>query len=520
MNDSQRSPARRASVCLLALTTIAGCAVGTDYEPPQHAMPAGYADSDASARAADLSTWWTNLGDETLTNLIDTAVVNSPDVVEAAGRVIEARALRAAAVGELLPFVDASADYTRRRTSETLNGASGFGTGGADVGEGGGGDVANQGGTGFTFDPESDLFQAGLALNWEIDLFGRLRRRAEAADRDLEAEAADFYAVRVALAADVGRAYVQARELQNRLRIAQSNADIQRRSLDLARARFENGLTGELDVAEALTGLQQTLATIPDLQEQLQQAKNLLSLLTGRFPGSADAVLGDEGPVPVPPREVAIGIPTDLLRRRPDILQAERELASSVAFAGARRADLYPRLNLIGTFGFASDEFGDVFDWDSRAFTIGPAIQWPIFRGGTLRALVRAQDAVTLQRAAAYERAVLTALREVEDALVAYARDRDRRRVLSDATTAARRAVELAEAQYAQGLVSFDRVIDSQRTLFLAEDELARVDASVTGDLIDLYRSVGGGWPAPPRDDDPATTRPTTAPVVAVAGGR
>ena len=458
-------------------------------------MPSSYLADEAAATtrpAGDLSRWWDVFDDPTLENLIDLALHNSPDVEEAAARVLEARALRAAAAGELLPFVDATADYTRRRLSETLAGASSLGSGGETAGESGGG----TGGAG-AFSPESDLFQAGFALNWELDVFGRLRRRVQAADAELGAEVADFHAVRVALAADVGLAYVDVREFQNRLRIAGENAAIQRRSLDLARARFDNGLTTELDVAEALTALQQTLAAIPDLAEQLQQAQNRLSLLTGRVPGTADGDVGSEGRVPVPPREVAVGMPVELLRRRPDVRVAERELAAAVALIGAREADLYPRLSLAGTFGFASDEIDDLFDWDSRAFTIGPGVQWPIFRGGTLRALVAAQDAVTLQRIAAYERAVLTALREVEDALVAYARDRDRRAVLGDAVEAARRAVEISEAQYGQGLVNFDRVIDAQRTLFLAEDELARADASVTADLIRLYRALGGGWDVP-----------------------
>lgn len=482
---------------------LAGCTVGPDYEKPSPNLPETWRGTDApggrsvTTRPAELRQWWTNFGDSELTNLVDLALVNSPDLTEAAGRVLENRYRRAATVGELLPRVEADASYTRSRQSQTIgDGFGSFATGeGADDGLG-------------SFDPESDLWQAGLALNWELDVFGRLRRRVEAADRDLQAELADFYAVRVALAADVGLAYVNVRELQNRLQIAQENAETQRQSLELARARYENGLTTELDVAEALANLQQTLAQIPELNSQLQAAKNSLSLLTGQVPGAVDAAVADREPVPVPPDEVAVGVPVDLLRRRPDVHRAERDLAAAVARVGAAQADLYPRFTLAGTFGFASDELEDVFDWDSRTFSVGPSVSWPIFQGGRLRALLLAQDAVVLQRASAYERTVLTALNEVSDALTAYARDRERRVVLAEAVEAARRAVELAETQYTQGLVDFDRVLVAERTLFLAEDSLAIVDANVTADLIRLYRALGGGWDAPPPII--SATRPAT----------
>lgn len=490
---------------LITLCLLAGCTVGPDYERPSPNLPETWTGTAApggrsvTTEPAELRQWWTNFDDTELTDLIDLALVNSPDLTEAAGRVLENRYLRAATVGELLPHVDADASYTRSRQSETIgDGFSGFATG----------EPAGDPLGGASFDPESDLWQAGLALNWELDVFGRLRRRVEAADRELQAELADFYAVRVALAADVGLAYVEVRELQNRLQIAQANAQTQRDSLELARARYENGLTTELDVAEAVANLQQTLAQVPALAEQLQAAKNRLSLLTGQVPGAVDRALTEVEPVPVPPEEVAVGVPIDLLRRRPDVHRAERDLAAAVARVGAAQADLYPRFTLAGSFGFASDELEDVFDWDSRTFSVGPSVTWPIFQGGTLRALVMAQDAVVLQRAAAYEQTVLTALNEVSDALTAYARDREQRLVLADAVEAARRAVELAETQYTQGLVGFDRVLDAQRTLFLAEDSLAIVDASVSADLIRLYRALGGGWDAPP--PNPPTTQPAT----------
>ena len=524
MNRSTRRQTRRqtrhqirrtlllpASLALLA----GGCAIGEDYQRPTPPMPDAWRGVDAPAGqgvtsdAADLSDWWMAFDDPAMVDLVKVALVNSPDLREAAGRVLEARYRRAATAGERLPQVEADASYTRSRQSETI-GDDGFAALGAGSTGGSAGGFAGGG-----FDPESDLFQAGLSANWELDLFGRIGRRVEAADARVQSELADFYAVRVSLAAEVGLAYVDVRSLQNRLSIARQNADLQRRSLDLARARFDNGLSSELDVAEALSNLQQTLAEIPTLTSDLQAAKNRLSLLTGRLPGAVDAELESEtdaGVVPVPPTTVAVGVPTDLLRRRPDIRSAERDVAEAVASVSAARADQYPRFSLGGTFGFASDDLDQLFDWDSRTFGIGPSVSWPIFQGGTLRALVKAEDAVTLQRVAAYERSVLSAMQETSDALTAYGQSRQRQAVLGEAVAAARRAVEISDAQYRQGIIEFDRVLDAQRTQFLAEDAKALADANVSINLIGLYRALGGGWDAPIDDTDSPGTRPTTSP--------
>jgi len=483
---------------LAATVLVAGCRVGPAYERPEAAdLPFAFegvaGDSGAESREIDLSDWWTRFGDDDLTRLVELAVVKSPDVVEQVARVLEARALRAAETGARLPQVEGDASYTRSRQSENLDGFAAF--------AGAPGAGATGGGVGF--EPETDLWQAGGGVVWELDLFGRLARRVQAADRLLEAERFELAAVRVALAADVATTYVEVRELQNRLRIARENVAIQQNALRLARARFEGGLTTQLDVAEALASLQRTRAAVPALAESLQNAKNRLSVLTGEEPGFAESVIAEVAPVPPADLAVAVGVAAALARRRPDIRRAERELASAVASVGAREADLYPRLSLVGTFGFASGDVDDLFEWDSRTFGVGPSFNWPIFQGGTLRALVGAADARVTAAEAEYRRVVLTALQEVADALTALAQDRERRDVLAEGVEAARRAVELAEAQYADGLVDFDRVIDSQQLLFESEDALAVAEAALSRDLIALYRALGGGWrPEPIVKDD------------------
>jgi NodT family efflux transporter outer membrane factor (OMF) lipoprotein len=479
------------------LLSLASCAAGPDYEPPAVTMPEVWAGTGApggraitDADPGDLSRWWSRFEDPALVELVELALSQSPDLAEAAGRLLEARFRRAAVAGERVPAIDLDAGYSRTRQSGTI--------GDAPVG-------------GFAIDPEADLWTAGASLTWELDVFGRIGRRVEAADRTTEAELADFYAVQVSLAAEVALAYTDGRELQNRLRIAEENARIQQSALDLARTRFEAGLTTRLDVDQAESALRQTLSRIPALKAQLQQAKNRLSLLTGRVPGAADDALAEVVPVPTPPDSIAAGAPADLLRRRPDVIRAERELGSSVASFAAARADLYPRFTLVGNFGFASDDVEDLFDWDSRVFGIGPAVDWPIFQGGTLRALASAERAVVDQRAAAYQRTILVALQEVADAAAAFARNREQRAELTLAVAAAERAVRFAQAQYEQGLVDFDRVLDTQRSLFVSQEELAVVDAAVTAEAIRLYRALGGGWDAPtPASTTASTTRPTS----------
>ncbi len=472
---------------------VGGCAVGPEYVVPEVVgLPTTYADIEADA-PVDLTQWWTRLNDPKLTALVEEALLRSPDVEEALARVLESRALLAAARGERLPQVDATAGYSRSRQSENLDGFAGLAGGEGADGAGGGG--------GFSF--ETDLWQAGLGAAWELDVFGRLTRRVQAAGRQFEAEQFDLADIRVTLAADVATTYISVRELQNRLGIARENVGIQQRSLELAQARFDGGLTTELDVAQAIADLQQTRASLPDLQRQLALARNRLAVLVGEAPGFADDDVTPPQPLPVADLSIAVGVPADLLRRRPDIRRAERELAAAVAEVGAAEADLYPRLSLAGTFGLAAGDLDDLFDWDSRTFDVGPSVMWPIFQGGTLRALVTAADARREQELANYRRTVLVAVREASDAVTSLSLNRDRRDVLLQSQAAATRAFELADAQYREGLIEFDRVLQAQQTLFVTQDALAIAESTIATNLVELFRALGGGWRPP---GDPATT--------------
>jgi NodT family efflux transporter outer membrane factor (OMF) lipoprotein len=342
------------------------------------------------------------------------------------------------------------------------------------------------------FVPDNDVYALGLDASWELDLWGRIRRAVEAADADLAATVEDARGVAVAVAAETAAAYVDLRELEYRLAIARNNVALQEQTLDLVRARFESGLVGERDVAQALTNVATTRARIPAFDAGARAAENRLAVLVGRAPGALD--LSAAAPIPRPPDAVAVGVPADLLRRRPDVRRAERLLAAEVARIGVAEGELYPRLTLLGTLGVAAEVASDLGQHDSGTFSIGPSLRWNLFDAGRLRDRVRAQDARAAQALIAWEQTVLAALEEAENAMSAFVREQSRRDALIEAATQARRAVELARIQYREGLSDFQAVLDSERELAALEDQVAESDGAVAANLIGLYRALGGGF--------------------------
>jgi NodT family efflux transporter outer membrane factor (OMF) lipoprotein len=316
----------------------------------------------------------------------------------------------------------------------------------------------------------------------------------EAADAQLQASVEDYRDVLVTIYAEVGSAYVDARAFQTRLDFATQNVSAQENSLELTRDRFNAGLTSALDVAQAEQNLAQTRSTIPALEIGLEAALNRLAVLLGEAPGSLHDELQEHTGLPQPDDKVAYGIPADLLRRRPDIRQAERLLASQTARIGIATADLYPTLSLGGSVGLEALDFDNLGDGGSVFWSIVPKISWPIFTGGKIRNRIRAEEARTAQALAAYEQTVLRALEEVQNALVAYGQEKMRRDRLLEAVNASQRAVDLVETQYLSGLTNFQNFLDSQRSLFRQQDELADSSGQVRNNLITLNRALGGGW--------------------------
>lgn len=488
---------------VLLLALLAGCTVGPTYSHPETRVPdsfsslpgasvegvAGKTGSTPEQGEVRLARWWNAFGDPALDSLVQRAIAANLDLKAASARVREARGARHVVGADGLPQVNASGSYDRSRLSE-----NGVQPSSAQSQDSGG----------------SDLFQGGFDASWEIDVFGGVRRGVEAADADIAASENDRRDVLVSLLAEVSRNYVEVRSFQQRLVLANSTISLQQQTLDLAEARFKAGLTGELDVSQARAQLATRQSQLPPLQIGLKQATHRLAVLLGEQPTALNAELAQEGPIPGTPEHVPVGLPADLLRRRPDIRRAERQLAAATARVGVAEADLYPKFRLAGNFGFQSSQFGDLFDMNSRFWSIGPSVSVPIFEAGRIRGNIAVREARVDQAAAAYDKAVLTSLEEVENALVSFVQEQSRRRTLSAAVDANRRSVDLANQLYSSGIVDFRNVLENQRNLYDSEDQLVQSVRGVSANLIVLYKALGGGWESVEADNAQSQAEPKT----------
>ena len=462
---------RRSLASLTALLFAACTAVGPSYAPPAAKVPDAWQEppgAGLTGEALDTALWWQRLGDPMLDDLVGRAATQGLDLRAALARVREARALRGVASGERSPAIRATGSYEHREESTNTP----FGA----------------------FISETDIHSVGLDASWELDLWGRLQRSLEAANAQLEASVEDARAVLVAVVAETAAAYVDLRSLQARLAIARTNVELQEQTLALVQSRFDAGLVGERDLAQASTNVGATRSRVPALEVGVRAAENRLAVLVGQPPGSLAQTLARPRPIPQPPGAVAVGLPAELLRRRPDVRGAERRLAAEVARIGVAEGDLYPRLSLAGTLGLASDGLSSLLEGDSKVLGYGLSLEWNVFQNGRLRNLVEAQDARAQQAAIAWEQTVLLALEETENAMTAFVREQDRREALSSAADSARRAVAASQSQYREGLSDFQTVLDSERALAELEDQLAASSAAVTSNLIALYRALGGGF--------------------------
>jgi NodT family efflux transporter outer membrane factor (OMF) lipoprotein len=481
--------AKRGLFCLAVAACLPGCSsvpggrlsdwwhqgfkVGPDYgRPPAPVASAwiDYADPRVRSEEIQLAGWWSVFNDATLNSLIQTAYQQNLSLRVAGARVLEARAQLGIAAGSLFPqSQSAFGDYARIKLSEN---------------------VANP--TPATWFSNWD---AGLTASWELDFWGRFRRAIEAADATLDASIEDYDDVLVVLLSDVAANYVQYRTFEQRLAYARANAEIQRRSFQLASDKFENGATTERDVHQARQVLEQTEALIPSLEIGKRQAANRLCTLLGIPPTNLDSMLGAGTGVPVTPPDVVVGVPADLIRRRPDVRRAERQVAAQSALIGVAVSDLYPHISLVGTIGVEAEQFDDLFRTPASMIgDIGPSVRWDILNYGRLVNNVRVQDARFQQLAYAYQDQVLTAGREVEDGIIAFLRTQVQAEHLDLSVTAAARTVEITNEQYNQGLVDFTPVYLFQTTLTEQQDQLAVARGDIALSLIAVYRALGGGW--------------------------
>ena len=462
--------------------SLAGCSVGPNYKEPSLGAPTAWIEAQqkgVDTRAGELARWWTVFEDPLLNSLVERAVQSNLDLRVAEARIREARAVRASAAAGLWPALDTAGSYTRSRSSENaFNVPSQGGAGG--------------GASGIKL--ERNFYNAGFDANWEIDVFGGVRRGVEAADAILEATEYSRRDVLVTLLGDVARNYIDLRGAQRRLAVARANVKTQQDSLDLTRVRFDAGLASDLDVARAEAQVNATAAQIPNLESAIKEAAYSLDLLLGQAPGALWHELEKELAIPNLPSEVLVGLPSDLLRRRPDIRVAERQLAAATAQVGSAVADLFPKFFLTGLAGMESISAGDWFTAGSRYWSIGPTIRWPIFDAGRIRANIEIRNAQQEQALNQYEKTILAALGDVEKSLVNYSQEQVRYRSLTDAVAANRRAVEMAQELYVRGLNDYLNVLDTQRALYVTETELALSEATMASNLVALYKALGGGW--------------------------
>ncbi len=446
-------------VILFVPFLFGGClTVGPDYEQPE--VPTiGNFSLETPAE------WWTTLGDPMLTELVGEALTNSPDIKSAVAAVRAARAQLGIVRSSFGPQIDARGGFTRREPSD------------------------------------GDLYTAGFDAAWELDIFGGVRRANEAAKAFLDGQDAMRADVEVSLAAETASAYVRLREAQQRLRVARETVSSQKQTVELLMSKFKNGLISELYLQQARAVYESTCATVPMFGTAVEKALNALAVLTGSMPGTLHERFSDVWNIPVATTNDVIGIPADLLRRRPDVRKAERNLAEQTARIGVSKSDYFPKLTLNGSIGVEALSFSGLGQSGNEVSSFGPSIRWAIFRSGQIRNNVKAQTARQEQALADYEKSVLSAVQETRDALTAFRNEQLRLEALTAATDAARTAAELADNRYENGLEDFGVVLDTQRTQLQLEDQKVQSQSESALSLIRLYKALGGGWKALPMDD-------------------
>ncbi len=474
-------PNHLSAVALFAFLA-GGCAnmpsVGPDYHAPETKAPTRWSEPLAGGEtnsAAATAAWWKNFHDAELDSLIERAAQSNLDLKIAQARVREARAHYRMTSADFWPTVDAAGSYARNRQSEHQPVL---------------GSLPMPAGVPF----ENGVYQAGFDASWEIDVFGGKRRATESARAQVAAAQFGEREVLVTLLGEVARNYVEARGYQRRLEIARDNIHAQEQSLAIVQNRFTNGLTSDLDVQQASTVMATTRAVVPALETALAASIHRLGVLLGQTPDALQTELATVAPIPAAPPVVPVGLPSELLLRRPDVALAERQLAAATANIGVAKADLFPKFFLTGIAGFEGVSADSWFKSGSQFWSVGPAVQWRMFDAGRIRANVKVQNARQEQVLARYENTALSAFEDVENAMTAYAKEQIRRQSLEDAVKSSKESLRLANQLYANGLANFINVLDAERSLYQAQDALVQSDKTVTTDVIALYKSLGGGW--------------------------
>lgn len=493
---------RAALLGLLSGALLAGCTVGPNFQRPSVAAPSDFTratNAQAPSRPVEATLaphWWALLGDPELVALESRLATDNLDVRAASARLLQSRAGMRIAGADQYPMISSSASYYREQASpngivsllgvtpagvqpQSASGNSPFG-------------VASL--PGATGSPAYNLWQYGFDASWELDLWGRVRRSVEAANATMQASLEDRRAILVSAQAELARDYIELRATQTLLAITQNNLKLARDTVKLTRLQLTEGVTTNLDVANASALVASIEARLPPLETHRDALVNALSLLLGEGPGALGQTLSNASDIPSLPAQAPIGFPSELVRRRPDIRQAEAQLHSATAEIGVAQADFYPQITLTGSIGSQSLQLSSLGDWASRQFVFGPSISLPIFQGGRLKGTLELRKAQQQEAAIVFQRTVLQAWHEVDDALSAYDAEQRRRDRLKEVVQQDQIAFAVAQQRYREGAIDFLNVLTVQRNLLDAQSDLAQSRATAAVNLVTLYKALGGGW--------------------------
>jgi len=499
--------ARVAGISLL----LSGCTLGPNFEQPNLFAPSTWFTNRTAPKLGISRTvpepvdpnWWRLFKDPQLTSLEERVAASNLNVRLYTIRLTESRSQRGITASDQFPNLNGNSSYTREKISN--RGVAGLFGGGSTGGtsqttsNGLGGTVGGIPSVGISAGkpggiPPFNLFQYGFDASWELDLWGRVQREVESADATVESSVEARRNMLLSVVAELARDYLQLRGQQRDLQIAKENLATEQQTLSLTRQRAAGGLTTDLDVANASAQVATTGSQIPQLEQGIAASINAISLLLGKPPRALVAELGTTKPVPPVPPTVPVGLPSELARRRPDIRQAEAQLHSATADIGVAEADFFPKVTLSGSIGIQTTRFKDLGNWDSRMYSGGPTISIPLFEGGRLKYTLELRKTQQQEAATNYQQTVLQAFHDVDNALTAYAAEQRRRTELNRAVEQSRRAVGLARDQYTQGMSSFLDVLNAQRSLLLAEQQYADSTTTLSTNLVQLYKALGGGW--------------------------
>ncbi|SDN66856.1 efflux transporter outer membrane subunit [Pseudomonas poae] len=475
MNRDHKIDQLAKAIAIASLLALGGCMVGPDFKRPETGLPQVWKDQDSHELMNEehvANNWWEQFHDPVLTQLIEQVSTSNLDLKMAAERLSQSKAIFQSVASDRLPSVEGGLSYNRGRSSQK---------GLADI-------------AGLDGKKNFNVWDTGIDSTWEIDLWGRVKRAVEAADAKVTVAQSDWQAVDLSLRAETASHYIKLRGIQELLEVTEQNLDTARKTVNLTRIKFQQGVATDLDVSEASALLASIQARIPSLEQQAAETMNALSLLTAQPPSSLNPLLADRSQIPSLSGTIAMGVPSKLAQRRPDIRRAEAQLHAATASIGIAKANFYPSITLSGSMGFQANQLSDLGSWSTHQFAFGPSINIPIFEGGKLKAMLKLSEGQQKEAALAYQKTVLSAWHEVDDAVSGLENQQRRERHLEEAVVQSQKALASAQSQYKQGTTDYLNVLSVQNSLLANESDLATSKASKSLAAVRLYKALGGGW--------------------------